>query len=80
MTEMTLAREDEIATKILRAVRLIDSGAELEEVVRCKDCKHFAPLKENKYSRGDCMNYNGCCSSVSPEDYCSKGVRKECPN
>lgn len=50
---------------------------EVKEVILCQECKYFSPYRDNKYSRGDCMNYNGMCVSVSPQDYCSKGVKKD---
>lgn len=73
MTTIQITREDEKATVILKAIRLIDEGGELEPVVRCRDCKlrsqntpdgfHWC----NEHERG----------SLCDDDYCSYGVRRE---
>lgn len=43
------------------------------EIVRCKDCKHYLTLK-------GLTNPNACTKGVlfaKPEDFCSRGERKE---
>ncbi len=45
-------------------------AADVVEVVRCKDCKHL--MFSDMY--GECGR--GCLGIVSPNDYCSRGVRK----
>lgn len=47
--------------------------ADVVEVVRCKDCKHFG--KDMGYGKHDCKAYEMpyCLES----DYCSYGVRKD---
>jgi hypothetical protein len=63
------ADEDEI-------IRLIKKqpAADVAEVVRCKDCKHYA------YADGVCRlltNHYFPPVDMDEDDYCSKGVRKD---
>ena len=72
ITEIMVAREDEKATAILRAIRHIDDGEELVPVVRCKDCKHLRTHKR-------CYT---CPKRVGalPDDlmgFCSHGEKEE---
>ena len=54
------------------------SPMEAQEVVRCKDCKHYKPMKPYPSYNGQ-TNY--CCRSASvrvvDNDFCSKGERKD---
>lgn len=71
MTEIKVIREDEKATAILKAIRQIDNGAELEPVVRCKGCKHFGIYSE-KSTAGRCWAI-GLMRTTS--DFCSLGEK-----
>ena len=44
------------------------SAADVVEVVRCKDCKHY---------KGEQFNCWVMRSKMQPEDYCSYGERRE---
>lgn len=47
-------------------------AADVQEVVRCKDCKYFLKYK----SSNECFCYKGdLLSIVKPDDYCSQSVR-----
>ena len=47
-------------------------SADVQEVVRCKDCKYFLKYK----SSNECFCYKGdLLSIVKPDDYCSQSVR-----
>ena len=49
----------------------------IEQIVRCKDCKHYGT---HKWSGGEfkaCTNILGAEPPRKPEDYCSKGERRE---
>lgn len=67
MTTIQITREDEKATAILKAIRQIDEGAELEAVVRCKDCKEYNGHRW-------CTYFD---QAVLDDDFCSYGERKE---
>lgn len=49
-------------------------AADVEEVVRCKDCR-FLSIKDFVY--GYCEFGGGMGGIVMPDSYCSKGQRKE---
>ena len=42
------------------------------EVIRCKDCKHYT-----KEGHVHCWNVRGMHFPVEPDDFCSRGKRKE---
>lgn len=46
----------------------------LQEVIRCKDCKWFA---HDDDCYGDCSNEGGVKEFVYTTDYCSRAERKE---
>ena len=48
------------------------SGMTEEEVVRCKDCKHYKPFDKSK--KFDCPQG---LYAVFENDYCSHGERRE---
>ena len=48
-------------------------GADVVEVVRCKDCQW---LGINNYIYGYCRK-NGLDGIIHPDDYCSRGEREE---
>lgn len=48
-------------------------SADVVEVVRCKDCKHFV---ETGGTRGGCFLFQGMTNPRS-DDFCSEGERKE---
>lgn len=50
--------------------------ADVVEVVRCKDCKHFCPY-EGEEHKGDCAELVGLESCVYEDDFCSYGERKD---
>ena len=50
--------------------------ADVVEVVRCKDCKHFQPY-EGEEHKGDCAELVGLESCVYEDDFCSYGERKD---
>ena len=50
--------------------------ADVVEVVRCKDCKHFDAY-EGEEHKGDCGELVGLESCVYEDDFCSYGERKE---
>ena len=62
---------------IQEAIRRIPS-ADVVEVVRCKDCKHYKPQFKSRHWQNK-KNY--CCRSsfakVNDFDYCSYGERKD---
>lgn len=49
--------------------------ADVVEVVRCKDCKHFCPY-EGEEHKGDCEELVGLESCVYEDDFCSYGERR----
>ena len=58
----------------------IDRFAKLEnadviEVVRCKDCRHFCPYEVEEH-KGDCNELVGLESCVYEDDFCSYGEAK----
>lgn len=50
--------------------------ADVVEVVRCKDCKHYEPY-EGEEHKGDCAELVGLESCIYKDDFCSYGERKE---
>jgi hypothetical protein len=60
--------------KCSRAIRNAPS-ADVVEVVRCKDCKHFCPY-EGEEHKGDCAELVGLESCVYEDDFCSYGERR----
>lgn len=55
----------------LMAMPLTERGADVVEVVRCKDCKHY----EDSYF---CTEH-WCCTTEA-EEFCSRGERREDEN
>ena len=51
----------------------IAPAADVVEVVRCKDCKHAKEYKNNFF----CCYYPVTPKSVSSDDFCSYGERKD---
>ena len=49
--------------------------ADVVEVVRCKDCRHFCPY-EGEEHKGDCNELVGLESCVYEDDFCSYGEAK----
>ena len=70
--EIICRKEDSLA--IIKAVMQIDDGAELEPVVRCKDCKHYTEKKTVAYNGHFCERI---VEFVQPCDFCSYGERKD---
>ena len=58
---------------VLMAIQKLNKTpiADVVEVVRCKDCKFF--MFSDFY--GECSNGHMCI--VSPDDFCSRGIRKD---
>ena len=50
---------------------LLKEYQSLQEVVRCKDCRHWD--REDQY----CTDGEGLCGGITEDDYCSKGERRE---
>ena len=47
-------------------------AADVQEVVRCKDCKYFLKYKGSN----ECFCYKGdLLNIIKPDDYCSQSVR-----
>ena len=47
-------------------------SADVQEVVRCKDCKYFLKYKGSN----ECFCYKGdLLNIIKPDDYCSQSVR-----
>ena len=63
-----LYREDALT---MRGVKLINQfpAADVVEVVRCKDCRH--------YDKGACWDQDAYGRCWREDDYCSYGERKE---
>jgi hypothetical protein len=59
------------------AAKVIDEvlSADVVEVVRCKNCKHFCPY-EGEEHKGDCAELVGLESCVYEDDFCSYGERR----
>lgn len=51
----------------------IAPAADVVEVVRCKDCEYAKEYKNNLF----CCYYPRAPKSVSSNDYCSYGIRKD---
>lgn len=51
-------------------------AADVVEIVRCKNCKHFCPY-EGEEHKGDCAELVGLESCVYEDDFCSYGERKD---
>ena len=71
--------EDKVTQKMVAKMRgLIDKlpSADVVEVVRCKNCKHFCPY-EGEEHKGDCAELVGLESCVYEDDFCSYGERKD---
>lgn len=49
------------------------SATDVVEVVRCKDCEYAKEYKNNLF----CCYYPRAPKSVSSNDYCSYGIRKD---
>lgn len=56
--------------------QLLLKSADVVEVVRCKNCKHFCPY-EGEEHKGDCAELVGLESCVYEDDFCSYGERKD---
>lgn len=53
--------------------------ADVEEVVRCKDCKWFNLYEDEEY-KGDCAELVGLESCVYEDDFCSYGEKRQTNN
>ena len=51
-------------------------AADVVDVIRCKNCKHFCPY-EGEEHKGDCAELVGLESCVYEDDFCSYGERKD---
>ena len=60
--------------KVIRAIEGVPL-ADVVEVVRCKDCRHFCPYDGEEH-KGDCDELVGLESCVYEDDYCSYGEAK----
>ena len=59
------------ATDIYNAIKSVPT-ADVEEVIRCKNCKKYELMKSN--GKHFCNEFGGF---VTEEDFCSRGERKE---
>lgn len=53
-----------------------------EEIVRCRDCKHFTPKGTHKFENGKvnadyCKYVRDWMLQITPDGYCAWGERKE---
>lgn len=62
---------DNIANYIREAVKEETPTADVVEVVRCKDCKHFT------YDNGGCCGFGVGLCFVDENQFCSYGERRE---
>ena len=51
--------------------------ADVVEVVRCKDCKHWECYGGEDKHKGDCLELVGLDSCMYENDFCSYGERKD---
>ena len=74
--EETILLWDALKKGVLERIKYI-TPADVVEVVRCKDCKHY--VAEVKYCDkwGDMFNHWEECEYVDPNGYCHMGERKE---
>lgn len=58
---------------------IVLNGEQIDELVRCKDCKHFAKWGKNVAPDTGyyCTRPNQQNCNLVPEDYCSYAERKE---
>lgn len=70
MTKLVFHCSDEKATALLKAARLFDEGAELEPVVRCKDCENSMDVEKDYLL---CIMW-GCDTDC--DGFCHKAERK----
>lgn len=48
-----------------------------EEIVRCRDCKHYEPYKTYKHGiMNRCIDENGNSHRREPDDFCSWAERR----
>ena len=53
-----------------------------EEIVRCRDCKHFTPEGTHKFENGKvnadyCKYVRGWMLQITPDGFCAWGERQE---
>ena len=71
---LSILSDDTANDRANEIIEVFDSlpSADVQEVVRCKDCKYFLKYK----SSNECFCYKGdLLSIVKPDDYCSQSVR-----
>ena len=56
-------------------------GEKLNEIVRCRDCKHFTPKGTHKFENGKvnadyCDYMRGWMLQITPDGFCAWGERK----
>jgi hypothetical protein len=76
MTTISITRDDEKATAIIKAIGQIDDGLELAPIVRCKDCKYWQD-NNGGYPREECRW--GKDETPDGDDFCSYGERRSEP-
>lgn len=60
-----------------------DSGLyKREEIVRCRDCKHFTPKGTHKFENGKvnadyCTYVRGWMLQITPDGFCKWGERRD---
>lgn len=57
-------------------------GPAVEEVVRCRDCKHFTPKGTHRFGDGKtnedyCTYVRGWMLQIAPDGYCAWGARAD---
>ena len=76
ITELVGSETPCLAVKHLREERL------REEIVRCRDCKHFTPKGTHKFENGKvnadfCEYIRGWMLQITPDGFCAWAERKE---
>lgn len=71
---LSILSDDTTNDRANEIIDVFDSlpAADVQEVVRCKDCKYFLKYK----SSNECFCYKGdLLNIIKPDDYCSQSVR-----
>lgn len=61
---------------------MIIAEAVREEIVRCRDCKHFTPKGTHKFENGKvnadfCTYVRGWMLQITPDGFCAWACRKD---
>ena len=77
--QLTRLREGNVPFVLLP--KLIREERRREEIVRCRDCKHFTPEGTHKFENGKvnadyCKYVRGWMLQITPDGFCAWGERK----